>query len=371
MPFFIVEGDRTKICADAIASPAKRRKDAAGCIDRVMCLAAGEERIRQIYRVLADYPPGEGIITPAFGLPAKYVVYVIEPVWQGGQYGEDKVLYKAYQSALKLAWKQRCTSISFPLLSVEESVEEEKFPENLSMQIAVRAIYHFLEKCDMTVYLVVKSRNVLPLLPELVRDVEWYIRQNYCEEDPVTLAHILKTPSAPEVHPPLSALKPLPASAPKPQAHPSSSALKPLWDITLKPAELPATEAVLSVSRRRLDELVNHLDESFSQMLLRLIDERGLKDSVVYKKANVDRRHFSKIRNDVHYTPTKKTVFSFAVALELSLDETKDLMNTAGYSISRSSRFDVIVSFFLENHRYNIFEINEVLFSYGEALLGG
>ena len=112
------------------------------------------------------------------------------------------------------------------------------------------------------------------------------------------------------------------------------------------------------------------MGETFSQMLLRLIDERGLKDSVVYKKANIDRRHFSKIRNDADYVPTRKTVFAFAVALELSLDETKDLLNRAGYAISPGSRFDVIVSYFLEQKHYNIYEINEVLFSYGQPLLG-
>ena len=105
-------------------------------------------------------------------------------------------------------------------------------------------------------------------------------------------------------------------------------------------------------------------------MLLRLIDERGLKDSVVYRKANIDRRHFSKIRNNINYIPTKRTVFSFAIALELSLDEAKDLMNKAGYSISNSSKFDIIVSYFLENSIYDIFEINEVLFAYEEPVLG-
>lgn len=122
--------------------------------------------------------------------------------------------------------------------------------------------------------------------------------------------------------------------------------------------------------RRNLDDLINNLDETFSQMLLRLIDERGMKDSAVYKKANIDRRHFSKIRNNIDYLPTKKTVFSFAIALELSLDEARDLMNKAGYSISRSSKFDVIISYFLENGIYDIFEINEILFMYEQPVLG-
>lgn len=122
------------------------------------------------------------------------------------------------------------------------------------------------------------------------------------------------------------------------------------------------------VTNRNIDDLMSQMEETFSQKLLRMIDERGMTDSEVYTKANVDRRHFSKIRKDVHYAPNKKTVLAFAIALELSLDEAKDLLRSAGFALSRSSKMDIIVAYFLQNKIYDMFEINEVLYAYGQPV---
>lgn len=121
-------------------------------------------------------------------------------------------------------------------------------------------------------------------------------------------------------------------------------------------------------TRRNMDDLMSQMEETFSQRLLRMIDERGLTDSEAYTKAYVDRRHFSKIRKDVNYAPNKKTVLAFTIALELSLDEAKDLLRSAGYALSRSSKTDIIVAYFLQNKIYDMMEINEVLDAYGQPV---
>lgn len=119
---------------------------------------------------------------------------------------------------------------------------------------------------------------------------------------------------------------------------------------------------------RNIDNLMDQLEETFSQRLLRMIDERGMTDSEAHTKAYVDRRHFSKIRKDVNYVPNKKTVLAFTIALELSLDEAKDLLASAGFALSRSSKTDIIVAYFLQNKIYDMFEINDVLDAYGQPV---
>lgn len=125
--------------------------------------------------------------------------------------------------------------------------------------------------------------------------------------------------------------------------------------------------STMSVNRN-IDNLMDQLEETFSQRLLHMIDERGMTDSEAYTKAYVDRRHFSKIRKDVNYVPNKKTVLAFAIALELSLDEAKDLLASAGFALSRSSKTDIIVAYFLQNKIYDMFEINDVLDAYGQPV---
>ena len=137
---------------------------------------------------------------------------------------------------------------------------------------------------------------------------------------------------------------------------------------TAKKKKITRPMSEVMVGNRRIDDLISQMDETFSQRLLRMIRERDMSESEAYKKAYVDRRHFSKIKKDEEYAPNKKTVLAFSIALELTLDETKDLLRSAGYALSRSSKFDIIIVYFLQNKNYNMFEINEVLYEYGQPI---
>lgn len=256
---------------------------------------------------------------------------------------EEKILYNAYRLSLRLARRRKCESIAFPLFTPCNY----EFSKEKAIKIAISAFRDFLMKHDILIYLVLDNRDSFSIGQKFFSEIKKYIDDHYVEDSEKVCEKVYGKVYE-EALPMMASLAPM-ASAPA-QDMASKDVSKNLFELGRR--------------KRNLDDLINNLDETFSQMLLRLIDERGLKDSVVYKKANIDRRHFSKIRNNINYLPTKKTVFSFAIALKLSLDETKDLMNKAGYSISKSSKFDVIISYFLENSIYDIFEINEVLFMY-------
>lgn len=139
---------------------------------------------------------------------------------------------------------------------------------------------------------------------------------------------------------------------------------------SMQKTKVLSTMSNTMATNRNIDDLMSQMEETFSQRLLRMITERGMTDSEAYTKAYVDRRHFSKIRNDEYYSPNKKTVLAFAIALELTLDEAKDLLACAGFALSRSSKVDIIVAYFLQNKIYDMFEINEILDAYGQPIFG-
>lgn len=392
MPFLLIRNDITKVQADAVVNTANTKLLEGSGVSRAIYLAAGEEKLQKACRRIGRCDPGKAVITKGFGLPARYIIHAVGPVWQDGASGEEEILYSAYMESMKLAKRRRLTSIAFPLISSGYY----GYPKERALKTAVSAIRDFLKEHEMLVWLVIYDDASFAVSQKLFASIEEYIDGHYVEEhreeevfrnDRRTEFHVAPAMGMPEVPPPApdaessvpdsrltepAAGPPAPGLAAKaggpekPGSPPAPACAAPL------PAAAKRSRSPLSAEEktRQLDDIMQHLGETFSQMLLRLIDERGLTDPEVYHKANIDRKLFSKIRTNVCYAPTKKTVMAFAVALELSLDETKDLLQAAGYSLSPGSRFDVILSFFLENEIYDIFEINEMLFYYEQPILG-
>ncbi|WP_128425033.1 macro domain-containing protein [Gudongella oleilytica] len=330
MPLEIVRNDITKMDVDAIVNAANSMLRKGGGVCGAIFDAAGEEKMEAALKKYKGCKAGEAVITKGFDLPAKYVIHTVGPVWQGGTNGEEDVLKACYRNSLQLAKDKGLESIAFPLLSSGAF----GYPKDKALQAAISSIGEFLMESDMTVYLVVFDKKAFSLSGRLFREVRAYITDSYAErarEGTTTIGRYLE------------------------------------MDFELR----QTSEAVLEKSTAGIEDIVNNLDTSFSETLIKLIDMKGLIDPEVYKKANIDRRHFSKIKNNPGYRPSKNTALALCIALQLNLDQTTDLLRRAGLALSPSSRFDLIVEYFIKKGIYDIYEINSTLFYFDENTLGG
>ena len=362
MPLQIVRNDITKMRVDAIVNAANRSLLGGGGVDGAIHCAAGPELLEEC-RGLGGCETGQAKATKGYRLPAKFVIHTVGPIWRGGDHGEPELLAACYRNSLNLARKLRCESVAFPMISTGVY----GYPKELALPIATQAITEFLMENEMQVYLVVFGAGALAVSMKLFHDVKQYIDQNYVdahndrrrEYQREALWH-LDEEKALEYDRKLgeSIFHDLFDSAPLADAAPAP-------DSALRPRPLMQTSI-----QPDWEDLLRQTDEGFSQMLLRKIDEKGMTDAQCYKKANVDRKLFSKIRTNPAYRPGKPTVFAFAVALELSLDETKEMLEKAGFALSRSSKMDIVLEYFIKNGLYNLLEINEVLFQFDLPLLG-
>ncbi len=326
MPVIIERNDITKMSVDAIVNAANSSLLGGGGVDGAIHRAAGPELLEEC-RTLGGCQTGQAKITGAYKLPSKYVIHTAGPVWHGGSYNEKDLLEACYRNSLELAKENGCETVAFPLISSGAY----GYPMESAFNVAVTTIEEFLKTNEMTVYVVVFGRDAVAVSSKKYGDIKAYIDDNYIDAQPKYKSRNL------------------------------------FQEIIGMAESSQAKEC--SCCDFSLESELEHIDESFSQMLLRKIDELGMTDVQCYKKANIDRKLFSKIRSDVNYKPKKTTALAFCIALELSLDETDEMLKKAGYALSHSSKFDIIVEYFIKQHNYNIMEINEALFSFDQSIL--
>jgi len=342
MPFTIIRNDITKLHVDAIVNAANTNLQMGGGVCGAIFKAAGADRLQSACDNLAPIKTGEAVITQGFKLPPQYIIHTAGPVYRDGKSGEEALLRACYISSLELAIKNDCDSIAFPLISSGIY----GYPKADALHVATDAIRSFISENDIDMTLVVFDREALSVSEELLGAVRSYIDEHYVEQR----------------HQPRRQLLDIERQT--------------LSDEDMIDQSMPIMAEMLAPSVAApapgsFDALVGNLDEPFSATLLRLIDATGRKDAEIYRRANIDRRLFSKIRSNADYAPSKSTVLAFASALELTLDQTGDLLGRAGFALSHSRKFDVIVEYFIQSRKYDIFEINEVLFRHDQPLLGG
>ena len=344
MSLLIVRNDITEMHVDAIVNTANPLPTVGSGVDSAIYKKAGWTELLNIRQKIGKLAVSNIAVTPALNLKAKYIVHVVGPRWRGGDAHEAELLTKCYQNVLEAATEYGCESIAIPLISTGNY----DFPKELALQIAKETISQYLEANELKVYLVVYDRESFQFSKRLFDDVQSYIEQNLKQER--FLKHSLSTSSLNRIEACVDSFDCYVEEEHRVCNNISSKELK--------------------YASRSLEDLVAEIDSTFAESLFKYIDDKGLTDPEVYKRANLDRKLFSKIRKNKNYKPSKNTALALAVALELNLDETKDFIGKAGYALTRSSKMDIIVEFFILQGNYDILELNEVLFYYEEPLLG-
>lgn len=325
MPFKILRQDITKLKVDAVVNAANTGLRRGGGVCGAIFKAAGGEKLQAACDKLAPIKTGEAVITPGFNLAAKYIIHAAGPIYDEWSAKEsEQLLRSAYLESLRLAVDNNLESIAFPLISSGIY----GYPKAEALQVATSAIEDFLKDHELEVILAVYDKSAFTISKELLGEVESYIDQHYVDSHRSAMRR------------------------------------------SLEKEDILIQEAYMGKPALSLDQWVGNLDEPFSEMLLRLIDAKGMTDVEVYKRANLDRKLFSKIRSHKNYMPSKKTAIALAIGMQLSLEETEDLLGRAGFALSNAVIFDVIVEYFITTKQYNIFEINEVLFKYDQPILG-
>ena len=382
MPLEIIRNDITKVRADAIVNTANPAVAVGDGVDSAIYAAAGRDKLLAERAKIGELRPGECAVTPAFDLPARYIIHTVGPAWEGGGSGEIETVAKCYRGSLEKARELECESVAFPLISAGTY----GFPKDVALKTAVSEISGFLFANDMTVYLVVYDRKAFEVSGKAFSEVKSYIdeadvrvRQHRRPEPGSSLnsrsisfdegfesfeaAERSYLPDEPLRSAPMGGGMPCPPLEKKKRRVGILPSIRP----TRKPDK---TEGPERKSDRDIEDIIKDKDESFQQYLFRIIDRKGLTDPEVYKKANIDRKHFSKIRSNPDYNPSKKTALALAVALELNMDETRDLLLKAGMALTRSSTFDIIMEYCIDHKVYDIYEINCILFKFGQPTLG-
>lgn len=432
MPLHIIREDITRMKVDAIVAAGSARPGVptpTGGVNGSIHRKAGARLIEALRR-LGGIRTGSVTLTAAYDLPCKYVIHTAGPVWKGGTYGEETLLRACYREALQLAVRKRLSSITFPLISTGRY----GYPKAAALQAATSEIRAFLQEHELEVYLVVYDREAFAVSSELFAGVQAFIDQHYVDEHrtarntreedwaaqfnaPINRRDVeyakatSKMFEAESDNPDRQTEIPAMFTAPLDAAEEDFDCRRETLDrfaaLVEEDEKVDSFEVKPSAPQRRpwepikmgapmlkremarpmagsaknkprapqrpalsLEECLRQLDESFSQALLRLIDEKGMKDSACYRKANVDRKLFNKIKNTPGYTPKKSTVMAFCVALELDMPGCRELLSRAGYALSRSSMFDVIVEYYIGMGTYDVDAINQALFAYDQPLLG-
>ena len=366
MPLQIIRQDITKIECDAIVNPSNSYLEPGGGADLAIHEAAGPE-LYDACQKIGGCNVGEAVITPGFKLPCRYVIHTAGPRWSiSKQKEQEALLSSCYKKCLEIAKNNNCESVALPLISAGTY----GFPLDITLKIATREIQEFLFENEMLVFLVVYNKKAFKAASRVFKDIEEFIDDVYVESHSEDELDVERPYDRSALSPNRSEIK---SHRRKVEAEKKiKQENRYLFDCIESDGcfDVACDKCAFPSSVSSIDDFIIHLDETFAVRLLKLIDIKGMSDVECYKKANVSKQTWHKIMTDKKYKPSKNTIIAFAISLELTYDETQHLLETAGFILSRSNKFDVIITYFLQKRIYDILAINNMLFSYDQACLG-
>ena len=362
MPFQIIRSDITKVKVNVIVNTANPYPVIGSGTDSAVYHVAGEQKLLAERKKIGNIAPGQVAVTPAFKLPAKYIIHTVGPVWEDGNHGERDILRSCYEKSLNKAVELKAESIAFPVIATGVY----GFPKDEALNIALAEIGKFLLTNDMKVILVVFDRKAFELSSQLVGDIDEFIDD-----------HVVQIVRETEYGSGMDRLERrrmelTSVLADEELYHRRAELIdveEDLFDGASAPMA-PMSAPYMDMGDESLDDMLQNTGYTFQQKLFQLIDASGMDDVTVYKKANIDRKVFSRIRSKRDYKPKKKTAVAFAIALELDLPTTIDLLARAEIAFSQSNLFDLIIAYFITHGIYDMFEINAALFQYDQPVLG-
>ncbi len=337
MPLTIIRQDLTEIEADAIVNTANPNPCIGPGTDEAVYEAAGREELLAERKTIGVIPPGSAAVTKAYRLPAKIIIHAVGPVYIDGFHGEEALLKKSYRTSMELACRYECESIAFPLLGSGSN----GFPKDIAFHIALDAIQTFLLEQELNVILAVYDRESFRISRKLFSDIRSYIEDHQIKERSERRGARI------------------------------SESIRNRWGRKEDAFHSCGAEQFLKPEPALMDDAIvlPKAEETFQKKLLSLIDSSGETDPAVYKRANIDRKLFAKIRKDENYRPSRKTAVALALALKLSLQQAEDLLSRAGYALSLSSTWDLIIRYCFEHHIFRILEVNQILLDFDQETL--
>ena len=367
MPFLIVRNDITKMQVDAIVNPASGLPGYGAGIDKAVYEAAGAEALYKRRAEIGRIECGTSAVTEGFSLPARYIIHTVGCPWRDGLSGEEDIIRSCYRSSFAEATGLGIETLAVPLLASGSF----GFPKGIAMSIALSEIKSFLEENDLTIYLVVFDDEAYSLSSERFGDIDAYIDSNYVaeveeEEYPADDLSGAESPRERRRGGLFKTGRKLMAAESMAIREDAAMGAAPAANFMQAMAFADAAPA----PAKKLEDVVKNLDKSFMELVFTYADAKGITDVELQKKANINRKAFSKLRCGTTKNPSKATALCFAIALELSLDENKDLLSRAGLALSPCSRQDIIVQYFIEHGAYDLYAVNEALFAHGEPTIG-